>query len=150
MSVEEVEAIAGRDLTELMMPSGSHLISRGSKDLWLIIGDEGLESIRLVSIDGWRIMATRSSPVYDLCSGELFFLVRIRWLEYLVDATVFINGREATDADWVGHLLKLPVGEHEIRFEKPGYAPVVRNLDLDEDDRGDQQLYLGAPRTDNP
>jgi hypothetical protein len=103
---------------------------------------EQLRSIVLSGPDGWRIMSRRLSSRRDLCTGELSFVVRVNWTYEMEGADVHLDGRPVTAGDWadVRNLLIVSVGTHEIRFEKVGFQPVVKRLELTPESAGEQRL----------
>jgi hypothetical protein len=149
MSLEEVDRITDKAIVTLDGPAhpwfGKYLVRGGhtfSKDLHLILDAAGkLQSVFLtIRPDGWRLMATRSSPRRNLCTGELTFAFRIDWTSELQGAQVYLDGRKVAESDWVDQFLLVPVGKHDLRFEKQGFEPIIRHLDLQPEDRGDQHL----------
>jgi hypothetical protein len=80
----------------------------------------------------------------NLCTKELSFFLRLRWSFALQGADVFLDGRKLGVSDWNGNLLEVPAGNHEIRVKKSGYEPVIKNLELGLEDRGDQWIDLTA------
>jgi len=144
MSPEEVKGVTSTEVVTLEAGShpwlGRHYIHKGHADLWLRFNEqERLEWVTLSKIDGWRIMATRLSPRRNLCTGELSYQVRLDWTVDLEGASVFLDGYEVKpDSGKV----ELSAGRHELRIEKAGYEPLVRQLNLGPEDRGDQRLDL--------
>lgn len=114
-----------------------------SRDLWLHLGDGGLESIAVSEVAG--LTATRLSPVRNLCTGETQFFVRVTLSEDLADATLYLDG-ERIDAggDLWPHRLVVNAGEHHLRVEKHGHEPGSLALVYGPDDRGDPSIYLRA------
>lgn len=146
MSLTDIRELTDAEIVEAARPWGTHFINRGRSDLWLQVTEEGLQSIQVSTIDGWKIMSTRSSPQKNLCTGDLTFFLRINWTYELQGAQVYLDGRRVQAADWAGPLLRVPVGGHELRIEKDGYEPIVKALDFTSEDRGDQRLDLTKER----
>jgi hypothetical protein len=122
---------------------GKHFVRDGQTELWMQFdSEERLSSIVLSGPDGWRIMSRRLSPRRDLCTGELTFVVRVNWTYEMEGADVYLDGRPVAEDDWADtdNLLIVPVGRHELRFEKEGFHPVVKHLDLKPDAEGEQRL----------
>jgi len=140
MSLGEVQELTDLRITVANRPWGTHFINKGRSDLWLELGEDGLESIMLVKIDGSRIMSTRSSPQENLCTGKLTFFLRIVWTSGLEGADVYLDGRKIEPSDWKGALLEVSQGSHKLSIEKRGFAPIVRDLQFDPEDRGDQRI----------
>lgn len=140
MSLSEIQELSGLQITAASRPWGTHFINKGRSDLWLEIGEEGLESIMLVKTDGWKVMSTRSSPQENLCTGLLKFFLRIVWTTGLEGADVYLDGRKIESSDWKGAHLEVPQGDHELRIEKEGFVSIVRDLKFEPEDRGDQRI----------
>jgi hypothetical protein len=103
MDLEEVARLTDKPIVTLDGPAhpwfGKYLVRGGStflKDLHLILDTEGkLQSVFLTTRpDGWRIMATRSSPRKNLCTRELTYALRIDWTSELQGAQVYLDGRK--------------------------------------------------------
>ena len=144
MTVEEVEGLAAEQGLELRSPLdpwlGQKNVRRGHSALWLRFNvQDRLEWATLSQMDGWRIMATRLSTRRNLCTGELTYQVRLDWTVELEGAAVFLDGQQVEPE---GGTITVSAGEHEVRIEKAGYDPIVRNLDLGPEDRGDQSIDL--------
>jgi len=146
MTLEELDLLTNKPLEKKGF--GEVLIRQGSAILSLHFDpNDRLESVRLIRRpDGWRIMATRSSSEKNLCTGELTFLLEIIRTIDLEDSQVYLDGKKVEAREMVGGLLRVPAGEHKVRFEKEGYQPIIRKLVLNPGDRGDQRVDLSEVR----
>lgn len=144
MTLEEVQRLTSKEFQTLEAGAhpwlGRHYVSKGYADLWLRFNEQNrLEWVTLSKMDGWRIMATRESPRRNLCTGELTYQVRLDWTVELEGATVSLDGQEVQPD---GGQITVSAGEHEVRIEKAGYEPILRQLQLGPEDRGDQRIDL--------
>lgn len=142
MSSEEVSDLAaeqGFDLSSPLDPwLGQKNIRKDHSALWLRFNEESrLEWVTLSTMDGWRIMATRLSPRRNLCTGELTYQLRLDWTVELEGATIYLDGQKVQPE---AGKITVSAGQHEVRIEKAGYEPIIRQLDLGPNDRGDQSL----------
>jgi hypothetical protein len=148
MHVEQVRELTTKEVRPVVAGGhpwlGDYSVDGGRSDLALMLDKkEGLESIALFQVDGWRIKSTRVSPRRNLCSGELTFLLRIRWSYALLGAEVYLDGQEIDPEAWVRpELLEVSGGLHELRFLKEGHEPVIRTFNLELGDRGEQLVDL--------
>ncbi|HKZ19446.1 MAG TPA: PEGA domain-containing protein [Acidimicrobiia bacterium] len=127
---------------------GEVLIGQGRASLSLQLDpNDRVQTIRLIRRpDGWRLLATRSSPERNLCTGQLTFIIRIIRTVDLEGSEVYLDGLKVEESEMKGDLLRVPAGEHELRFEKKGYEPIVKRLILNPEDRGDQRVDLSEER----
>lgn len=147
MSPSEIRALTPEKVEILEAGShpwlGRHFVRNDKTELWMQFdSDERLRSIVLSGPDGWRIMSRRLSPRKNLCTGELTFIVRVNWTYEMEGAELYLDGRPVTEGDWAdtGNLLIVPVGTHELRFEKEGFHPVIKRLELTSEAGGEQRL----------
>lgn len=125
-------------MTEL----GNHVIRGEDADVWLRFSDaKELESYLLTQLYGLK--GVYLSPRRDLCTGTLSFLLRLSRPYELEGARVYIEGEEIEDFPW-GALHEIPGGRVEIRIEHPDYKPIIKHLDLEADDAGEQRLTLSS------
>lgn len=152
MSLENIRALSKNEVIpwSTLGRLKAHHISRGQGDLWLYLNAAGLESIAVSRTDGWRVLSTKLSPLRNLCTGEILFLLRLSLAEDLEGAEVFLDGRKIQKGDWLGPFIEVSAGEHELRVEKEGYEPIVKLLSLDAEDRGEQRLFLTRPQPGAP
>lgn len=135
IQLSERELIADHSMTEL----GTHVIRGRRVDIWLRFEDGQLRSYLRTRVQG--LMGVRLSPRKNLCTGELSFLLRLSRPYGLEGARVFVNGEEVEEFPW-GAPHEIPGGTVEIRVEHTDYKPVIKCLDLDAGDRGEQVLDL--------
>lgn len=151
MALKTVEGLTSRNVVP--WTSLGHFqtafISKGNTDLKLYFDDEGLAAIAISKVDAPQVMSTWLTPLKDLCTGELIFLLRLTWTEDLEDATIYLNGEQVKAEDWLGPFLGIPAGRHELRVEKEGHEPIVRQLDFGPTDRGNPRLLLSLPASSN-
>ena len=144
MGLEQIQGLTDRRTISWMTLGRlkTYHISGRQSDLWIYLNSNGLELIALGKVDGWRVMSTRFSPLKNLCTGELVYLVRLIWSTDLQGAEIFLDDRKVKEEDKLGPFIEVAAGDHELRIVKEGYTPVVKHLSLDSADRGDQQLQV--------
>ena len=153
MTIDDIQRLTRR---EIMSPGsarpflGSHYISNalGSVDIWLGSEQGRLRHVTLSKVDSLK--TTRLSPRRDLCTGELSFLLRIRWTQDFAGSDVYLDKQKIRRGGHDTPVLEVPAGDHELRVEKEGYEPIIRHLRFGPDDRGDQQLVLDAEDLKRP
>ena len=152
MDSETIESLTSRNVVTWTSLGRlqTAFISRGNTDLELYFDDEGLAAIAISKVDAPKVMSTRLTPLRDLCTGELVFLLRLTWTEDLEDAIIYLNGKRVKEEDWLGPFLGITAGQHELRVEKEGYKPIMRHLDFGPSDRGNPRLLLSLPEAGNP
>jgi len=147
MTIEEVRNLSESQILELKAgpaPTlGRYYIRKWGSDLWLRFNDEGLEAVTMARVDGWRILAMRTSPRRNLCTGELAFVVRVLRTRDLEGASFYLDGNQV---EMIGNMIEMPAGRHELVIEKPGFEPIVREFQLGPEDRGDQRLDLTSEK----
>ena len=140
MTVDEIDALTRKKLRPANSWWRGVLVDGMWSDLRLYLDAESsLESTQFASVDGWRVMSVKTSPRVNLCTGELFFRIRLLRTVELDGAVVTVNGVETPVP--MG-LLEVTQGTHEVRVEKAGYEPIIRHLKLGPEDRGDQRIDL--------
>ena len=149
MDLRAVETLTGRKVIPwtTLGRLQTAFISRGSSDLVLYFDDEGLAAVAVSKVDTPRVMSTRLTPLKHLCTGELLFLLRLTWTEELKPASIYLDGEEVEEHDWLGPFLGISAGRHELRLEAEGYEPIVKHLELGPSDRGNPQLLFTATET---
>jgi hypothetical protein len=150
--LEEIQKLTDREIGEAQA-GGAHplqsqyYIRKRQTRLWLHLDEQrGLASIALDRPGGWRIMSRSLSPLRNLCTGELRFTLRMIWNHELEGAALYLDNREVPQSEWSNGLLLVTAGRHELRFEKSGYEPITKHLELGPSDRGEQRVDLSAEK----
>ena len=147
MTLEKVEDLAGeretipleriyfadRDAEESFYVDGEWA------DIELLFAKGSLVSYQRTFIDGFK--SIQASPLVNLCTGELRYGIQLNYPSTLDGSKVYVNGQLQDSRTEIF----LEVGKHEIRIEKDGYVPVIRELDLknDRQARGNISLIIG-------
>jgi hypothetical protein len=141
MSLQQVQALSRFKVK----PVGQHRlggyranIGRGA--VWMEFGDGRLTTVTAQTISG--LTSARLSPKKDLCTGQLTFFVSLEWPADLQGTDVYLDGQLAAENAKSGLVLEVREGEHVIRLERQGRAPIVKALALDESSRGDQWIDI--------
>ncbi len=145
MTLEQVQELTRRRVSDLEGGHwfwGGHRISTSWHDLWLKFDGNGLRTVAWgAAVDSKN---TRLSPRLDICDHEIAFLVNVVWTYDYTSTDVYLDGKPlGSKLDNCPPLLLGP-GHHTLRVEVPGFEPVTRELRLTPEDRGDQELRLGA------
>lgn len=139
MTLQEVESIFDVEIRAVGDHRlGEYRASFGRDAVWMEFTDDRLRSATTQMITG--LSSARLSPKKNLCTGELTYFVSLEWIAELQEADVFLNGQLVAEKASSGLVLEVNEGEHLIRLEKSGIAPVEWKLVLDEDSFGDQWI----------
>lgn len=152
MDLRTIEGLASREVVPwtTLGRLRTAFISKGNTDLVLYLDDKGLAAIAVSKVDTPRVMSTRLTPLKCLCTGELMFLLRLTWTEELEHASIYLDGQNVAEEDWLGPYLGISAGRHELRLEKEGYEPIVKQLDFGPFDQGNPQLLFSLPTVVDP
>lgn len=145
MTLEEIRALTEREVLDLdggHQFLGGYAIRTDWHDLWLRFVDNGLRQVTWGAAEDSK--NTRLSPRRDLCTNELAFLLDVTWTYDFTGSNVYLDDELVAESTRVPPPLELSTAVHELRIEKPGYAPIVRRYRLTSSDRGDQTLRLSA------
>ena len=144
MALSEIRDLTAREIkpTRTQPWLGSYWIDGKRSDVWLEFDEGGLVSAISGTIDG--LTSVRLSPKKNLCTGELYFRLRIVLLtRELLGAEVYLDDRRLGQLEDIQTDFELSAGAHELRIQKEGFEPLSKELDLDAEDRGQQRVELG-------
>ncbi|MEM6454387.1 MAG: hypothetical protein AAF772_04765 [Acidobacteriota bacterium] len=115
MGISDVEEVAGKSLTESTGASihGDRMIVTGGTNIHLGFKEERLKWYRMTRPDGWRIMAIKMTPKFDLCSNRQLFLVRLLVPAATAYAEHYLNSERLNSFP---ELLELEQGEYRYRM----------------------------------
>jgi hypothetical protein len=145
MKLNEIRDLTEKEILEL---DGGHWffgtarVSTNWHDLWLRFDNEGLQAVTWGSATDSK--NTRLSPRFDLCSGDLSYLLTVTWTNDFVGANVLLDGELIEMNARVAPPIVLSTKPHELRVEVDGCLPIVRHFNLTADDRGDQSVFLSG------
>lgn len=141
MSPAALEEQTGFELvpSAAMAELGTHVIRGRRADVWLRFEGGRLQSYLLTKPHGFK--GVYLTPRTDLCSGHLSFLLRVTRTAQLEGARVYLDGELIDAFPWGAHF-EVRGGRRELRIEKDGFEPIIKQLDLTAGDAGEQRLEV--------
>ncbi len=151
MTLEEIEAIASRSSVGRGHPAlGDNRIERGSTDVWLSMPDGRLESAIVLQIGGYLGLSYRLSPRRNYCTGAETFELHVILPPELLGSSILVDGEEArfssVEKGPDDRIVLIPVGDHELRIETPGYQPITFRLHYESGVMAEPRLFVGSDK----
>lgn len=142
MSLAEIDDLTDREIQPVQAKEklGTHRIDGKRADVWLGFEEGGLVTVTSGYIDG--ITSVHRTPKRNLCTGELTYSFSLEWISPLEGADVFWNNQLVERAAKSGLIFDVHGGDHELRVERDGYKPIVKDIHLGPDDPGSIRITL--------
>jgi len=143
MTIEELEALVDMEIRPAIPTTyyrntyATHAVYKNHASVKLHFENTKLKGF--ARWKPWGLMGVYISPKTNLCTGELTFLLSLRPGEGFFDAAVYLDGTKIEDP-W--NSFTVSAGQHELRIEREDHEPIVKHIQLDEDDLGDQRMYV--------
>ena len=148
MTPEEVRALTEKELKaharQLLILDPQSYDSYAVYGTWAHVNlhfqQGSLISILTTRVNG--LASAESSPLVNLCTGELTYRIRLAYPYTLKGCALYLN-EELMERCANGHFF-LPPGRYEMRLEKAGFAPIWKRFELKNDRNQRGTIYLSV------